>query len=506
MLALEGLPLKSSKIARKKEYRKSGFPLYIFLCLLTSLVIFSCDGFKITDTDTTSENDDNQESVLEENSEQDSSTGVNVSFTLPGTYKSIGAKDSQKDLLLQPNELIYYDISVSSPILHRQSLLAGVNQIELQKNSMNVIGFVHNPSLGNTSKNFGKDISSGIQVIGNLQIVSAGLDSLPISENAGNTIALGELTTNNNSVSSTIDAAQFADSSGYAEADLLSYSFYDDGLARLINPDVDGNGVYDVDENRLWQVTASRDGGHFYRNDFSGASPAISSSSMIGSLFSIVFWLNRSFPHPEFSTVFLKFPPDVVYKDRNGTTVSGMYANWGAIGEGPGGEFNQYYFNYINEEIKSPATPFKGDYELTINNVQYTYKNLSFLTPTGGSPEGFIFPETRITYDSEDYVQKLYYSWWVVKNGTFVRPTETEVRLAAKQYYYYFPKIWVKQPEDFGQVYYRSGEMDLSSYKIKKSELGGVAGEPNALRSVYWDRMGNEWNFSFHYNEDRPVN
>ncbi len=498
--------MKSSKIVRKKEYRKPGFSLLVFICLIISLIIFSCDGLKITDTSPASENDDNQESVPEENNEPDSSTGVKVTFTLPGAPKSIGTKDSQADSALQPNELIYYDISVSSPILHRKSLLTGTNQVQLQKNSMNVLGFVYNSSLGNTVKKFDKDISSGIQLIGNLQIVSAGLDSLPISESAGNTIALGELTTHDNSVSSAIDAAQFAYSSGYAEADLLSYSFYDDGLARLINPDVDGNGVYDVDENRLWQVTASRDGGHFYRNDFSGTSPAIPTSSLIGPLFSIVIWLNRSFPHPDFSTVFLEFPTGVEYKDKNGATVAGIYANWERTGEGPGGEFNQYYFSYINSVIKSPPTPFKGDYTLTINDTQYSFRNLSFLTPTGGSPEGFIFPETKITYDSNDFVQKLSYSWWVVRNGVFARPTETEVRLAAKQYYFYFQRIGSKGPEDFGQVYYRSGEMDLSSYKLKKSELGTADGEPNGLRSVYWDRMGNEWNFSFHYNDDRPVN
>lgn len=368
-----------------------------------------------------------------------------------------------------------------------------------------MVGFVNNPGLSRDIAKGSKEISSAIQLIGNLRIVANGLDSLPISDTAASEIQLGLLTHEANSFSSSITAENLLTAAGYSATDLLSYSFYDDGLIQILNPDVDSNGRYDMEENRLWQVTARRDGGYFYRDDFSGTTPNLPISSLIGSSFGITFWLNQAFPHPDYSTVFMKFPTGTTYSDRNGAAITGIYANWERTNEGPGGQYSQYYFDRIDEKIRIPSPPFAGNYALTIGGTTYDFRNLSFLTRTEGSPEGFIFPGTRITYDSSDYVQKVYYSWWTVRNGALVKPSETEIRLTAKQFYYYFPRIWVKQPEDFGQLYYRDGVMDLSQYRIKKSDLGGAEGQSNYLRSVYWDRMGNEWNFSYYYDQDRPA-
>ncbi len=432
---------------------------------------------------------------------QEPSGTTTVKFKIPSAARAL---DATARTLPVANEIIYLDANEQTPTLHRQALSGGSNELILPKGSVNVVGFVNNPALARVVDQKSKAISGAIQIIGNLQIVSNGLDSLPISNSAESEIQLGTLTQGANSYSSSINSANLLAAAGYSGNDLSSYSFYDDGFIQTLNPDVDGNGRYDADENRLWQISASREGGIFYRNDFSGATPNVPIPSLIGPLFSIVFWLNRSFPHPEYQTVFLEFPPGNTYVDRTGTEKTGMYANWHGTGEG-GGQFNQYYFNYINDEFQTPSTPFAGDYALTISGTTYHFRNLSFPSRTGGNPEGFIFPETRITYDSSGYVQKLFYSWWTVRNGRLERPSETEIRLSAKQYYYYFPRIWVKQPEDFGQLYYRDGVMDLSPYRLKKSELGGVAGAPNALRSVYWDRMGNEWNFSYYYDQDRPA-
>lgn len=301
-----------------------------------------------------------------------------------------------------------------------------------------------------------------------------------------------------------IDAISFQAATGYSPSEIESFSFYDNGLTRLLNPDVDGDGIYDVEESMLWELTARRSGGNLYRDDFSPAGPRLPVSALIQPTFALIFWLNAAFPQPPASRVFLEFPAGTEYRDRYGNAVTGMYASSEAANQGPGGRLHQYYFDHIDFAISSPVPPFIGDYTLKIDNQDYRFRNLSFFTPPSGSPEGFIFPETRITYDANDIVQTLSYSWWTVKNGAFVRPTETEVLLTMKQFYYYFPDNLLVNPSNFGQAYYRAGVLDLSGYGIPKSELGYVGAGTDALPHVYLDRMGNEWRFMYFYNADRP--
>lgn len=482
--------MKHFKLCIKACCSKIKAFIFASACFFSALLLSGCDGVS--------------QNALGSGS-SDEKTPVKVTFNLLTTAQSSGSRVSRATSGPLPNELIYYDVTDSSATLRRKALHVGANEVDLLKNSMNAVGFVYNPNLASLetdSKSIHKDISSGIQIIGSLKILSAGLDSLPINGSASDEIQLGTLATETNSISSDVNAATFLASTGYTETDISSYSFYDNGLRKLLNPDVDGNGIYDVDENRLWQITIHRPGNHLYKDDFLGSIPQIPLSSLILSGFNILFWLNGAFPGS--STVFLEFPPGTVYKDRDGNVITGLSTPRSSGGEGPGGQFSQSYFN-ISSLVSTPSPPYSGDYTLKINDKSYSFKNLEFLTPTNGSPEGFIFPETRITYDTNDYVQKIYYSWWVVRNGAIVRPTENEVRLSVEQFYYYFPKISVKMPEDFNQVYYRSGVIDLSSYRITKSELGKVEGQTDSLRSVYWDRMGNEWTFTYHFNENRPL-
>ncbi len=464
--------------------QKSSF----FLIFIIAILILSSCPVRSADQVLTTDTEDNQQESGSTSSDSEIlfSIGENQKY-LPGNNKSIQNF---------PNEIIYVNNIYNGSDIKTAPILKGENSIVLSKNSNSLIGFVYNPSLSASKNVIARDINSGIQSIGNLNIVKAGLDSLPLSSNAADKIDLGILSVSENSIDSNISSETTLKAIGYAELD--SYSMFDSAFLKLLNPDIDRNGKYDIEENKKWVISGIILHS-FYPEDFNTSGPTLPISTFLEGDFSLLVWLNKTFEHPDYKSVFLRLPPENVYIKKGGDVVSGVYAHWHGLNGGPGGEYNEYYFDYFKRMLESPKAPFNGDYELVLGDKTYYFSNLIFPKPTETKYDGFLFPQTTLVFDNEGFLQKASYEWWIVRNNRYERPSEEEVKLIVNQFI-----IVGKQPKDFNKLYYESNELDFRKYKIKKTDIIGRDSDAGSYRCDYWDWAGNLYNFWYFIEGTRP--
>jgi len=460
----------------------------IFLTFVFAIFIFSSCPVRSVDQVLATDTEENQQ----ENGTTSSDSEILFSFEeIP--------KDLSRDVKAShviPNEIIYVNNIYSNSSIKMVPIQGGINSIILPKNSTSLIGFVYNPSLSAIKDLRNREIATGIQSIGNLNIVKAKLDSLPLSSSAADKIDLGMLAVTEHSIESSISSEDMIKATGYEE--LGSYSMFDSSLLKLLNPDIDRNGKYDIEENKKW-VISGLTLHSFYPDDFNDSGPILPVSSFLKGDFSLLVWLNKTFNHPDYNSVFLRLPPENLYIDLNGNKVDGVYASWHGLNGGPGGEYNQYYFNYFKNMLESPKAPFDGNYELDLNGEKYYFSNLNFPKPTETEYDGFLFPQTRLDFDEDGYLQKASYSWWIVNNNRYEKPSEQEVKLIVSQCI-----IAGKQPEDFKKLYYQNNELDFSKYNIKKTDIIGTVSDQGTYRCDYWDWAGNSYNFSYFLEGTRP--
>jgi len=418
---------------------------------------------------------------------------LSLSFDLDGTARSLG-KDTGLDTA---NEVIHLrldlnankDPSALQPVLSRKPLAAGLNQLELEKGSVHLVAFVENP--GEASLRGARSTSSAIMTIGNLSLVTSNLHSIPVDADAAQGLDLGTLASGTSGFESQVDSAYTSLALGYEQELLASYGTFDGMMAKLImNPDVDGNGIYDQDEDRRWIVSTLR----YVQIQAGDVADDGTLQKPVDSLyndlrqFTLVFWLGSSFAHPtDYSTVFLRFPLGSTYVPvSGGAPVAGINPNHDSPHEGPGGIYAQYYFN-LSSAIASPAPPFVGDYALRIGADEYNFKSLDFIGTTQDSYQGFLIPVSTFTFDESDILQTVSWRWVVLRNGRYENPLPGEVELKMMQFYYYMPGFFIQPDED---RYYENGEADLRSYGIKRSDLG------SSVDCDYWDRASNDYKFN----------
>lgn len=433
------------------------------------------------------------ETETETEIESDSSYSK-VRFSLAGTRGApMPAGVSRSADTPEPNEVIYIDAESDGNTVRHQPLTAGMTEIDLRKDAIHLVSFVHNPSLARNAGTGTRSASSAIQTIGNLKIVASGLDSIPLGQNAANVVDLGDLTVANGSVNSMISTAMAQSSLGYDDLD--SYSMFDNSFSKMLNPDINRNGTYDTEEGMKWVVSGTSVN-FLFTDDFNAEGPTFPITEFrndppIG----LVFWLNRAFAHPDYSTVYLRLPQDQTYRNRDGVQVDGVYARWHGENGGPGGIYNQYYFGFDDLD---PKPPYRGDYELVISGNAYLFRNLSFPEPGATSFDGFLFLQTEVTFDASNYLDTVTYTWWISEGGMYHRASENEVRLIASQ-----AIIIGHQPSEFGKAYYRSDSLDFSRYRVNKENFIGINSDTGTYRCDYWDRSGNEFNFSTYLNRRR---
>lgn len=204
----------------------------------------------------------------------------------------------------------------------------------------------------------------------------------------------------------------------------------------------------------------------------------------------LVFWLNGNFAHPPLNLVRLYLPPDQSYFDYFGNPVSFIQPNHEGLGEG-GGKFNQYYFS-ISSLLQQPVPTYNGDYELDLNGSRYYWNDISFIDPSGGSIDGFVFPATVVSYTAGGILDTISWRWKAVQGSGYRDADEEEVRLKIREFYYYLGTDGGNSATPVGQFgvpYYRNGTIRVASYNLSAASLGG------RLDCDYWDRAGTDYKF-----------
>ena len=202
--------------------------------------------------------------------------------------------------------------------------------------------------------------------------------------------------------------------------------------------------------------------------------------------------LFRSFPHPDIANVNLTLPPEIAYID-NGTRIYSIAPNHSNENpEGPGGIFNQYYFEV--SDIDTPTAPYKGDYILDITSSgetsHYYFNNLDFLGTSTESRESILMPISSYHFEG-GYLKTVSWEWKKIVDDTIVPASEDEVKLIVRQFYFYFGQnLGTQMPDTFGVPYYINGTLDVSSYNLEEDSY-------SYIECDYWDRAANDCKFFF---------
>ena len=102
-----------------------------------------------------------------------------------------------------------------------------------------------------------RSIGSAITTIGNINIVSDGLDSLPTGDDTEDDVDLGPLTPADGTYESGISAEEIAAGLGEDEGTLAAFGASDQLMMKALNPDINRNGIYDSDEGIEWEFGCS---------------------------------------------------------------------------------------------------------------------------------------------------------------------------------------------------------------------------------------------------------
>ncbi len=355
-----------------------------------------------------------------------------------------------------PNQIVIYD-AFQERIIDKYGVTEGTNSIFVPRGGFYILGLTYNPVelSGSLLASAGKSISGGIRLLGNISIITSGLDSLPVSDSGGDELDVGALTLEGESFVSEIGINNTAENTGVSGDDLESLGVVDNQVLKYSTPDIDGNGQYDFDENFTWKFIAIRE----YRISFSTFDydpDTVNDSFLIelnhsGLQYSLSTSRNYSYLYegegigPGSSEVTMSYP---VGDFRE--TVECAYS---------GGD--SFYFR----AGISPDQPYAGDYIFTIGEEDtYYINNVSFFEPSTYY-EGFIFPLTKVTVNPDGWITDLYWRWKKIEGGSVVGATALEVLFWVKSMHFSWEKKTIAgSPYTVStETYWENGHIDLVS-------------------------------------------
>lgn len=406
---------------------------------------------------------------------------INFNFN-PSNIKYI--PNNEKDIEpIRPNEVIWLDISKKFSGFNRKTLTAGDNELELNKNGIYMVGFVDNPVISRSKSPHGRTIGTSIQTIGNLEIVTAGLGSIPLSQSSQDKVELGELSLNSSSYSSDINLQYASDALGYSSATLLDFGVFDPSLYMFLNPDINKNGIYDEDENLHWKLQQMRylcfHPGDI-KTDWSIQNPV--SDYVVQH--NLIFSLGDGFEHLPRGELFLRFPRDREYS-KYGIQI---YGTAPFSFNDTSNEFDEYYFSLLggNDNPIIPRPPFNGDYELEIGSKTYYFSNLEFPGGDEGPLDGYTFPALRFTVDDKDNISRITCRWKKAQGTSYIDASPEEVKLRFRDFRFDFGNNsnvgGAELPSYFDVNFYDGFDIDVSALNLE------VSGFPSwGLACSYWD-------------------
>ncbi len=136
--------------------------------------------------------------------------------------------------------VVYVDLTDNDHPLSHERIESERIELSLRKGHVYVAGVF-------------EQTEEGIVLVGLIGNEEAGLSSLPITNDATDVIDLGTLEASGGILSGTIPIESFARMLGFAdEESIRQFGGYDMTLKNLLNPDIDGNGVFDDEEGIRW--------------------------------------------------------------------------------------------------------------------------------------------------------------------------------------------------------------------------------------------------------------
>jgi len=407
-----------------------------------------------------------------------------VSFSFPGGG-------------LPAEELVYTDLKSENPELHHVPLQEGTNEIDLPKDGLHVLGLVSRSSVSGSILS-SRGIGSAISTLGNISIVSNGLDSMPLSNDSEDLVDLGELEFSDGSYGSGLSGAAVSDLLGYDPASLEGMGLFDEALIKFLNPDINQDGIYDAEQDLDWSFILVVD------YDIDNA---------------LLNYDSITLPVADFSyngfriLIRLKDPRGLVSPVQGGDahltlpqTVQNTSTSLDVDTLSTATEINteeglvEFWFSL--DRGYDPLPPYTGNYELSFNGNTLYFQNMDFIKPAENH-EGFVFPVVKPIINSSGKYQTVYWKWMQIRDGGYFTAGADLVKLVVPILYFYFydsnGEMQALQPEHFGKDYSVGGILNLTGYDLWRWNDNPGDVNYNYLPTDWWDRATCDYSLRFRH-------
>ena len=313
-----------------------------------------------------------------------------------------------------PDEVVYVNVLESSPAISHQPLVDGENEVILDKDGLYLLGFVDVNDATN----------GGIVPVGNLSLAQVGSSSVPLDSDAGDNLYLGTLSFTDGQFETDLSLTELEAGTGYSAAELEEVARFDHTLTRFLNPDVDRNGLWDVDEGLSWDFRAD----YPISLDYEALVAAQPGDPVQPDWLdpyahpNIVYWyVDRDYVVDSWDDFALDLPPDVdAHLDGSPITSVGVYElqdGFPSAGEGVNFEFHGAW---------DPLPPFDGDYVVNIGADQYFIDNAQFPQAAEGF-EGVPLMIWALRQDEYGVYHTAEVTWRTIVDGNLAIPNMNSV-------------------------------------------------------------------------------
>lgn len=333
------------------------------------------------------------------------------------------------DEFLTSGNLLMYSRAENPSDFKVTDLKGGLNSIDIPDDGTYVLGILKASEISESARSIGGVIST----LGNINIISSGLDSIPTSEDSRETIDLGDLTINQSdgSVQSSQGLEQIASATGIDPDILQNFGIFDNTLRKITNPDINGNNILDSDEELNWNLITEYSFTFLPGEiDYYSGMPVVSAADFFPDSFS---WIFKCEYYPHYLTLEDNGPDRLVLPENSeGTdyifaTDSMYYLEFGT----------RYWTTFSYDLLPGSSAPFEGTYGINLNmksgttsgwEYDFSIENVSFLKPETNFNK-FVFPILRIETDNQSRLQNLSIRWIKTDSGSFIPASPEEVDL-----------------------------------------------------------------------------
>lgn len=323
---------------------------------------------------------------------------------------------------IHPTHVVYMDALSKGQSLVKVPVTAGIQDIALPKGGYYVMGLVEEGSAARGSLDRG--IGNSIKMLGSIKVLASGLDSLPLTDSAAATIDLGEIQPQASSgdLVSTIAPAEVPAATGNSASSLETVARYDDGLLKMLNPDIDGDGVYDSQEGLTWSFACR----YKYSLRYVVRSGSVADSDVRLELTGVEVRINilDSSANPGDPTRELTLPPDFNYVDPYGLRVRKLIGVSAATQTG--GDVGP-----ATETVFADFPICSGDFAFAYGGKTYAIANANFFNAKADL-EGWVFPVLNGSRDASGSFTSLKAEWKKIAAGAVVDAGPEDARMTTK--------------------------------------------------------------------------